>query len=492
MLRRCVPWLVALAAALHAASYLGHGPCDDDYITYRYARNLVEGHGLVFNPGERVEGFSAPGWMLAVAGALKLGLEPALFSVAVSIAAAGLTSWFVARLWLRRHERDVWAFPAWLVAASPALAWHSIIGLGTVLLAALVAWAFDAWDRSLRDHKASTTAALAFGLAALVRNEAILLALPYVASELRRKRWTAAALALAPLAAWQAFRLSYYGRLVPITYSVKKLALADDLALGLEYVRAASGSSGLLVGLALGLVALARVARHPSAPLRGACVGAVTFTGYVIYVGGDFMPHARFLVPIFPLVAWIGSEGLLALGPPRLLCWAAALAALAWNQVGQGLRSELRAVHEDSERRWEAMGRELALRVAPDTKVALAPIGAFGWVSRLPIVDLLGLTNTAIANAAPDPEITIKGHTRYDADWVLAQRPEIIVIGNGWVHPSADGSRTLVASAWEKTLVTHPRFQSEYLPLQMEISGSYPLIFYWRRDLERPSWARDV
>ena len=30
--------------------------CDDSFISFRYARNLAFGHGLVFNPGERVEG----------------------------------------------------------------------------------------------------------------------------------------------------------------------------------------------------------------------------------------------------------------------------------------------------------------------------------------------------------------------------------------------------------------------------------------------------
>ena len=40
---------------------------DDCYISFRYARNLVEGHGLVYNPGERVEGFSNPLWVLLLA-----------------------------------------------------------------------------------------------------------------------------------------------------------------------------------------------------------------------------------------------------------------------------------------------------------------------------------------------------------------------------------------------------------------------------------------
>lgn len=35
---------------------------EDCYITYRYARNLVLGDGLVYNPGEYVEGISNPYW----------------------------------------------------------------------------------------------------------------------------------------------------------------------------------------------------------------------------------------------------------------------------------------------------------------------------------------------------------------------------------------------------------------------------------------------
>ncbi len=42
---------------------------DDAYIYFRYADNLViYGEGLVFNPGEYVEGFSSPFWMLLLAG----------------------------------------------------------------------------------------------------------------------------------------------------------------------------------------------------------------------------------------------------------------------------------------------------------------------------------------------------------------------------------------------------------------------------------------
>jgi hypothetical protein len=43
---------------------LGAGLVDDSYIFLRYAENFASGHGPVFNPGERVEGYSSPLWMV--------------------------------------------------------------------------------------------------------------------------------------------------------------------------------------------------------------------------------------------------------------------------------------------------------------------------------------------------------------------------------------------------------------------------------------------
>ncbi|RME21481.1 MAG: hypothetical protein D6798_18055, partial [Deltaproteobacteria bacterium] len=53
---------------------------DDAYITFRYADNLVAGHGIVFNPGERVEGYTNFLWLLLLAVGRSLGLAPELFS----------------------------------------------------------------------------------------------------------------------------------------------------------------------------------------------------------------------------------------------------------------------------------------------------------------------------------------------------------------------------------------------------------------------------
>src|SRR5262245_42468042 len=45
---------------------------DDAYISFRYARNLAHGLGLVYNEGERIEGYTNFLWTVLLAGGIKL------------------------------------------------------------------------------------------------------------------------------------------------------------------------------------------------------------------------------------------------------------------------------------------------------------------------------------------------------------------------------------------------------------------------------------
>ncbi len=67
--------LLAALGALLALSY-GTATQDDAFISLRYAQNLVDGHGLVYNPGEYVEGYTNLSWTLLLAGLLAAGLDP--------------------------------------------------------------------------------------------------------------------------------------------------------------------------------------------------------------------------------------------------------------------------------------------------------------------------------------------------------------------------------------------------------------------------------
>ena len=75
--------VLAVTAVVWAGSLSWVG--DDAFISFRYARNLAEGNGLVFNVGERVEGYTNFLWTLLMAAAIRLGLDPTQVSVGLSI-----------------------------------------------------------------------------------------------------------------------------------------------------------------------------------------------------------------------------------------------------------------------------------------------------------------------------------------------------------------------------------------------------------------------
>ena len=77
--------LVAVFAVIMLFTFLRSYPVDDAFITYRYAQNLVDGHGPVWNPGERVEGYSNFLWLLMIAFGMLLGLQPEVFIIVVNI-----------------------------------------------------------------------------------------------------------------------------------------------------------------------------------------------------------------------------------------------------------------------------------------------------------------------------------------------------------------------------------------------------------------------
>src|SRR5512143_2306758 len=91
--------LLLVAAAFYLifivrTSFRTHGELyftlvDDAMISMRYAHHLVQGHGLVWNVGDKpVEGFTNPGWTLVMALLHLLPLAASKVSLAVMLASA--------------------------------------------------------------------------------------------------------------------------------------------------------------------------------------------------------------------------------------------------------------------------------------------------------------------------------------------------------------------------------------------------------------------
>src|SRR6267154_221619 len=89
---------VPLIACLALLAWSGRFIQDDAFISFRYADNLVRGIGLVWNQGERVEGYTNFLWTLLMSGGICLGMDPVLFSQVLGIICFVLTLFFTYKL----------------------------------------------------------------------------------------------------------------------------------------------------------------------------------------------------------------------------------------------------------------------------------------------------------------------------------------------------------------------------------------------------------
>ena len=63
---------------------------DDAFISFRYAKNWSEGHGLVYNVGEWVEGYTNLLWTLWIGMGMRVGWQPEWFAHVSSLSAFAL------------------------------------------------------------------------------------------------------------------------------------------------------------------------------------------------------------------------------------------------------------------------------------------------------------------------------------------------------------------------------------------------------------------
>jgi arabinofuranosyltransferase len=312
--------------------------CDDAFISLRYAANLVEGHGLVYNPGEYVEGYTNLLWTLSLAAALALGLPDVASAEALGIAAWVALLLALAGASAQRHRREGAPFlplAAACVAVSPDFQQWATGGLETSLFSALALGGLLLSRRAARGAGPALAAGVLLALATLTRPDGLLFVAGAAAGLVWDRRPTAALRLLLPVAitvaGWAAFKLPYYGELLPTPFYSKSV-LHPYYAQGLVYLGLYLGKNWFLP-LALGAWLVWRLRVRPpfDAADRDALVlagTALVYLAYVVHVGGDFMFARRILPAVPPLLLALEGQ-LLRVGAPRTRLAAAALCVAA-------------------------------------------------------------------------------------------------------------------------------------------------------------------
>jgi hypothetical protein len=436
---------------------------DDAFISYRYALNLATGHGLVFNPGEYVEGFTNLLWTLLIAAGIALGGEAEALGhwLSVVFGAASLVACYLYALALLPRRAAAWALlaPLGLFCANSFVAWTTS-GLETPLYLFLTTMAALTL---LQGHRFACAGLCV--LALMTRPDGALLAACLLGTDAvtalatgQRTSWRTrlkdaagpCMVFAAGLLALTLFRLWYYGDPLPNTFYAKVGGI--PVSAGILYLRnfLVDGPALLVPGCVLAACSLPR--------FRPAAIFIIVNAIYVVAIGGDVFALGRFLLPALPLMLGGAIAGgarardrrraaggmLLALVPAGMAVSLYAIAPLRWGPPDYDFRlsptvfphsakREAARIHwifspdEDAQKHVQLA----AIRQVrpPVRSMALIGIGKLGyWGPEFTIIDMVGLADRHIAHSGKVVAGTYiaPGHSRTDSTYVLSRKPDLI------------------------------------------------------------------
>lgn len=410
---------------------------DDPYITYRYARNLAQGVGLVYNPGERVLSTTTP--LFALLLGLVYPLQPDLPHLANLMGAFSLA---LGAIFLWDLGRQL---------ASPAVGWVALLlypifpllistsGSETPLYLAVCLGAFAFYIRR-RYGWAAAFCALAF----LTRYDGALVGGVILTDYLLRNRrlppWRIVLVFLGLTLPWLLFAWVYYGSPLPATLAAKQhqgmMASSPSFVAGFwSQARAYGRQWHYRVEIGLGLFSLILALRYSQIgglyrrwlPLLAWT--ALYFVAYTLLGVSRYFWYYAPLVPGFIILVGLGAEAFLygmrfverkagdsggkehrsggkehrSPGWLRWLNltrvgWIALLAMLVWMSFRQ--MNELARISPKPDGRtqiYRAIAAWLYTNTPNDASVGTLEVGVIGYYSQRPMIDFAGLIQPAVA-----------------------------------------------------------------------------------------------
>lgn len=438
-LRLLLPWIAGAIylGALTAAIYtlFADWSYDDPYIVYRYARNLANGQGFVYNPGEHVLSVTTILLPLLLAEASRLGLDipqVARLSSAFFLACGGLLLWELGRVFRSRAA-------GWVCLALYPILPLMLTTLGSEIsmtlafcLAALVCYA----------RRRYNLASLFLALATLARPDSLLLGgvlfLHYVFWINEPFPWKAAAIFAVILVPWVVFAWLYFGSPIPVTLMAKQF----------------QGTLTISQKFAPGLLALVwsnlRQPYFAAQAILAAC--GILFSVYqrrdwallwgwsVMYgLTYTFLGVSRYFWYYAPLaLSWIAAVGvgIAALVDLRERLMTARKTSLPISGITASFitlfvfvcqAQSVWFVQERGDLRYEsyrAVGEWLRENTSATSKVGTLEVGIIGYYSERPMIDFAGLIQPEVA-----PQLANQDSYEGAARWAIDRyRPEYVVL----------------------------------------------------------------
>jgi hypothetical protein len=451
---------------------------DDAMVSMRYARNLANGYGLVWNPGgERIEGYTNPLWVVYMSIIHLLPLPQSKTSLLVQLTAAVLLAinlYFVRKIALAvsNGSTPVSLGAVVLTAMYLPINHWSLQGMEVSVLVLIMSVCLWGVIQCLEHRTFSVSLYILLGLSTFIRQD---MAIPFAglmmfqaaADPLNRRRhlvWGSLILASC-LAAQTLFRLWYFGDPLPNTYYLKltgypiTLRLTRGLYVLLQFVW---HFNPWLFALPFALAA------RGDRRIRLLLSALIVQMMYSTYVGGDAWEYwggsnrfisiampgffvllsytlflvSRLLIGVMSADSALGSMAttsrqsyifpLLILG--AVMSVNSIYGTVAWAELLL-ITPPLHSGNHQSNRREAAEALVLREITTRDTRMVVARAGTLPYFSDLHSIDLLGKTDEQVAHMNMRREASglhrfiefRPGHMKFDYAYSIGQlKPDVI------------------------------------------------------------------
>ncbi len=461
---------------------------DDAYITLRYVDNFLNGNGLVFNNGEKVEGYTNFLWVLLLSFAgltgklfsfnVDMSLITQLFSQLSAIAILLLSYFFTKKFYTTKFLLDkdseksishlISLTPPLIISYSTPFLYWGISGMESALFTFLTC--LSVYRYLFKSNQPDIVFVVSSVLNSLLRPEGVLIFLLIVShsfltnylpvfkikDELRnpdaiilRKEII---FYLVPVLLYIAFRYFYYGYFLPNTFYAKTGFNLEHFNRGIEYVL-----TGIKNNFLYGLLFLIPIINFREKTLRKETYFfyyfVIIYLMFIILIGGDVLPIDRFFLPILPLVIIFSTITIYHLTFLKIssIKKYLVIASVAIIYTCAVISSYLNNYPEMKLKRSYEVGLVTKMKVYADwinrigsedksgeiKTVALSTIGSFSYYSGAEVIDIVGLTDKYIAHnpvevPGIDEELPVLWkERRYNADYVLQRNPDYIIFPAG-------------------------------------------------------------
>lgn len=425
-----------------AFSYLAPATNEDAFITLRYSENLIDGKGLVYNIGERVQGFSSPIYTLVLALSHFLHLPAMAIGKTLNSVADGITAGLIAAIFLRYKMTFASVAAGLLYAFSATNVKWAVSGMETGIYICLIFLALYTWQRS---HTSSFILAV---LALLVRPDGAIVILVLLLEGLLIEKnpslsWKEMVPAAVILAPWIIFAWLYYGSPIPYSIIAKKvvyightMSITPNIMILLDkfFNKVPVVSPLLSIGFIIGCIVGWR-----KQTLRLIILWTILYL--VSFALSKTHLHGWYLAPplagyiTISLAGWFGFTLFLRkkwtkfqLASELRVFQVAALVAMILIITSTGLltvkwaMADVRRAQNYEDLVREPLGRWLRDNTPTNSTIALEPIGYIGYYSERRILDAVGLVSPQVI------KFYLQGNQPGSADLYLHFKPDYVVL----------------------------------------------------------------